>query len=51
MNFQEIYKLHIKWDDNIGELANKWNEIFRSLASSEIICFKRGYYLHDIRDQ
>ena len=48
--FQEICKLNIKWDDNIGVLAYKWNEIVKSLASSEIICFKRCYYLHDIRD-
>ena len=48
--FQEIYNLNIKWDDNIGELVNKWNEIAKSLASSEIIYFKRCYYLHDIRD-
>ena len=48
--FQEICKLNIKWDDNIGELVNKWNEIVKSLASSEIIYFKRCCYLHDIRD-
>ena len=48
--FQEICKLNIKWDDNIGELVNKWNEIVKSLASSEIIYFKRCYYLHDICD-
>ena len=48
--FQEICKLNIKWDDNIGELVNKWNEIAKSLASSEIIYFKRCFYLHDICD-
>ena len=48
--FQEICKLNIKWDDNIGELVNKWDEIVKSLASSEIICFKRCYYLHDVHD-
>ena len=48
--FQEICKLNIKWDDNIGVLVNKWNEIVKSLASSEIIYFKPCYYLHDIRD-
>ena len=48
--FQEICKLNIKWDDNIGELVKKWDEIVKSLASLEIICFKRCYYLHDVRD-
>ena len=48
--FQEICKLDIKWDDNIGVLVNKCNEIVKSLASSEIIYFKRCYYSHDIRD-
>ena len=48
--FQEMCKLNIKWDDNIGVLVNKWNEIVKSLASSEIIYFKRCYYFHDIRD-
>ena len=48
--FQEICKLNIKWDDNIGELVNKWNEIVKNLASSEMIYFKRSYYLHDILD-
>ena len=43
--FQEICKLNIKWDDNIGVLVNKWNEIVKSLASSEIICFKRCYFV------
>ena len=47
--FQEICKLNVKWDDNIGELVNKCDEI-KSIASSEIIYFKRCYYLHDIRD-
>ena len=37
IHFQEIYKLDIKWDDNIGELANKWNEIFRSLGSLSVV--------------
>ena len=35
--FQEICKLNIKWDDNIGGLVNKWDEIVKSLASSEIL--------------
>ena len=35
--FQEICKLNIKWDDNIGVLVNKWNEIVKSLASSESV--------------
>ena len=48
--FQEICKVNIKWDDNIGELVNKWNVIVKSLASSEIIYFKRCDYLHDIPD-
>ena len=48
--FQEIFKLNIKWDDNIGELDDKWNEIVKSLASSKIIYLKPSYYLHDIRD-
>ena len=48
--FQEIFNLNIKWDDNIEELVNKRDEIVKSLASSEIICFQRCYYLHDIRD-
>ena len=48
--FQEIGKLNIKWDDNIGVLVNKWNEIVKILVLSEIIYFKRCYYLHDIRD-
>ena len=48
--FQEICKLNIKWNDNIGELVKKLDEIVKSLASSEIIYFKRCYYLHDIRD-
>ena len=43
-------KYCIKWDDNIGVLINKWNEIVKSLASSEIIYFKRCFYLYDIRD-
>ena len=47
--FQEICKLNIKWDDNIGVLVNKWNEIVKSLASSEIIYFKLCFYLHDIQ--
>ena len=29
--FQEICKLNIKWDDNIGEFVNKWYEIVKSL--------------------
>ena len=48
--FQEIFKLNIKWNDNIGELDDKWNEIVKSLASSKIIYLKPSYYLHDIRD-
>ena len=44
INFQEICKLNIKWDDNIGELVNKWDEIVKSLALSEII------YLHVFSD-
>ena len=48
--FQGIFKLNTKWHNNIGVLVNKWNEIAKSLASSEIIYFKRCYYLHDIRD-
>ena len=48
--FQEIFKLNIKWDDNIGELDDKWNEIVKSLASSKIIYLKPSYYLHDIHD-
>ena len=43
-------KYCIKWDDNIGVLVIKWNEIVKSLASSEIIYFKRCFYLFDIRD-
>ena len=37
-------------DDNIEELVNKWDETVKSLASSEIIYFKRYYYLPDIHD-
>ena len=48
--FQGTCKLNVKWHDNIGELVNKWNQFVKSLASSEIINFKRCYYLHDIRD-
>ena len=48
--FQEICKLNIKWDENIGVLVNKWNEIVKSLALSEIIYFKRCHYFHDIHD-
>ena len=39
-----------KMDDNIEELVNKWDETVKSLASSEIIYFKRYYYLPDIHD-
>ena len=46
---QEICKLNVKWGDNIRELVNKCDEI-ESIASSEIIYFKRCNYLHDIRD-
>ena len=42
-------KYCIKWDDNTGVLVNKWNEIVKSLASSEIIYFKLCFYLHDIQ--
>ena len=48
--FQKICKLNIQWDDNIGEFVNKWNEIVKSLASSEVIYFKRCYHLNHIRD-
>ena len=29
--FQEICKVNIKWDDNIGELVNKWNVIVKKV--------------------
>ena len=48
--FQEIFKVNIKWNNNIVELVNKWDEIIESLASLEIIYFKRCYYLHYICD-
>lgn len=42
--------MNIKWDDNIGELVNKWDEIVKSLASSDVIYFKRCYYSYNIRN-
>ena len=34
--FEEICKLNIKWEDNIGELVNKRDEIVKSLAYQKL---------------
>ena len=34
--FEEICKLNIKWEDNIGELVNKRDEIVKSLAHQKL---------------
>ena len=48
--FQEICILSIKWDDHIGKLESKWNNIVENLREFTEIQVNRCYYINSVND-
>ena len=48
--FQDICKLKMDWDDNIGDLTSRWNNIVSSLKSMKKIIIDRCYCISEITD-
>ena len=48
--FQNICKMNIDWDDNIGESKSSWDKIVLSLQNVENVILNRCYFLNEISD-
>ena len=50
MLFQNICRLNIDWDDNIGDLKISWRKIILCIQAMENIILDRCYFINEISD-